>query len=682
MKKFLKISLSAIILLLIVLTGFLYSIDVNQYKADIVDIVKEKTGRDFVIEGDIGLALSLIPTFKVEGVRLGSAPWGSNPDMVKIGRFEAEVSLLPLLKGIFQINHLIVIDPEIFLETNKEGKGNWVLEGMTPQEETEASITLPAINISEITITGAKFTYKDGKTGKTTVIRVDEISSHTRSFSDPTELTIKASYNNIPINLSGTLGPLDVLAANKPYQIDLEGNIKTAKFSVSGKIEKPLEGKDIEITLSFAVASLSDLNELAETKLPAIGPIAFSAVMTQSDDVIQIKNIKLKIDQTDLAGNVTLKTGGQRPALSANLNSVFVDLTPFTGEEKQAEQKKQKKTKVFPSDKLPLEALKTVDADIRIKIKRLKIGETVLNNVDLPLKLLNGHLVIAALKSQLAGGNITLNLDLNASGKTPTLKMNINIKKLELGKLPQMQTEDGAMQGGLTDVSIKITGKGNSVAEIMAGLNGNLLVKVGKGKIPNSKVDLAGADLLMEIFNKLNPMAEKEQYSELECAVINFKIKDGIATTKKGIALQTNKMYIVGDGTINLKTEALDMGIKPHARQGIGIGVGTLASLVKIKGTLAEPKPAADISGAVEAVGSLGSSILGAGKSLFGGGKDDAQAAELNPCDIALGKAPPPAPPKKATTSTTTTTTAEGDKNVVEKTVDKVKDVFKGLFGK
>lgn len=679
--KFLKISFAAIILLLIVLAGFLYSIDVNQYKADIVDIVKEKTGRDFVIEGDIGLALSLIPTFKVEGIRLGSAPWGSNPDMVKIGRFEAEVSLLPLLKGIFQVNRLSVINPEIFLETNKDGKGNWLLEGMAPPEETEASITLPAINVSEITISGAKFTYKDGQTGKTTVIGVDEITTHTRSFSDPTDLTIKASYNNIPINLSGTLGPLDVLAANKPYQVDLEGNIKTAKFGVSGKIEKPLDGKGIEITLSFEVASLPDLNELAETKLPAIGPLAFSAVMTQSDDVIQIKKIKLKIDQTDLAGNVTLKTGGQRPALSANLNSELVDLTPFAGEEQQAAQEKQKKTKVFPRDKLPLEMLKTADADIRIKIKRLKSGETVLDNVDLTLKLQNGHLMIAPLTSQLAGGNIAVNLDLNASGKTPTLKMNIRIKKLELGKLPQMQTEDGAMQGGLTNVSIKVTGKGNSVAEIMASLNGNLLVEVGKGKIPNSKFDLAGADLLMETFNKLNPMAEKEEYSELECAVINFKIKDGIATTRKGIALQTNKMYIVGDGTINLKTEALDMAVKPHARQGIGIGVGTLASLMKIKGTLAQPKPAADISGAVKAVGSLGSSILDTGKSLFGGGKDDAQAAELNPCDIALGKTPPP-PPKKAAASTTKTTTAEEDKNVVEKTVDKVKGVFKGLFGK
>ncbi len=40
----------------------------------------------------------------------------------------------------------------------------------------------------------------------------------------------------------------------------------------------------------------------------------------------------------------------------------------------------------------------------------------------------------------------------------------------------------------------------------MAGLNGQTVINVGKGKIFNKNVNLAGADLLSEIVEKINPL--------------------------------------------------------------------------------------------------------------------------------------------------------------------------------
>ena len=101
--KIFKYVFLAVLLVLIVAAGILLTLDVNQYKGDLVEIVKENTGRDFKIKGDLKLALSLIPTIAVDGVSFGNAAWGSRPDMVKVGRFEARVAVMPLFSGNIKV---------------------------------------------------------------------------------------------------------------------------------------------------------------------------------------------------------------------------------------------------------------------------------------------------------------------------------------------------------------------------------------------------------------------------------------------------------------------------------------------------------------------------------------------------------------------------------------------------
>ena len=42
--------------------------------------------------------------------------------MVKVGRFEVKVSLLPLLSGNIEVNRFILKDSDILIETDKNGK--------------------------------------------------------------------------------------------------------------------------------------------------------------------------------------------------------------------------------------------------------------------------------------------------------------------------------------------------------------------------------------------------------------------------------------------------------------------------------------------------------------------------------------------------------------------------------
>jgi len=171
----------------------------------------------------------------------------------------------------------------------------------------------------------------------------------------------------------------------------------------------------------------------------------------------------------------------------------------------------------------------------------------------------------------------------------------------------------------------------------MAGLDGKAIVKVGESQISDGTLDLLGADFFAELVGMLNPFSKQKKGTELACAVVNFNISDGIATAKKGIAVQTAKLNIVGDGTVNLKNEKIKIGIKPEARTGIGVNISQLAGLVEVGGTLANPAAEVDEAAVLAAGVSGAAAVATGGVSVVAQGLANRGTADANPCKTALG---------------------------------------------
>ncbi|MCG8325310.1 MAG: AsmA family protein, partial [Thiotrichales bacterium] len=325
-------------------------------------------------------------------------------------------------------------------------------------------------------------------------------------------------------------------------------------------------------------------------------------------------------------------------------------------------------------DPLPLEGLKAADTDIMFKANKLITRSITLDKVNLALKLNNGKLQIDPLSAKVAGGDMKIAVNLDASsGKSAALKNSIQIKQLELGQLPQLK-EKNLLSGGKTDIMIDLSGRGSSVAQIAGSANGKLLITTGNGKILNKTVDLAGADVIFSALNMINPMAEKEEHTTLECAVVKFDVKDGMATTDRGIALRTKRLNVSGSGTVDLKTEALNLAVKPRAREGLGINIGSLVDAVQVSGTLAEPSAGVSAEGALTAGITAGAAVATGGLSVLTQGLFDSSSGEgdVNPCDIALGKAQPRQAARPAGKKAK-------EKSAVESTVDTAKDAVEGV---
>jgi hypothetical protein len=236
-----------------------------------------------------------------------------------------------------------------------------------------------------------------------------------------------------------------------------------------------------------------------------------------------------------------------------------------------------------------------------------------------------------------AGSRLNSELDLDTQKEKTQLASKIHVNGFKLSKVEALSE---TISGGNTDVYIQIKGQGSSVREIMAGLDGKAVAKVAESQIADGTLNILGADFLAELAGMLNPFAKKEEGTQLACAVVNFTIQDGLATAKKGIAVQTGKLNIIGDGTINLRNEKIDISFKPEPRTGVGVNIGQLASLVKVGGTLANPGAKVD-AGAVLTTGVTGAAAIATGgMSVVAKGFIDRTTADQNPCETALGQKP------------------------------------------
>ena len=357
-----------------------------------------------------------------------------------------------------------------------------------------------------------------------------------------------------------------------------------------------------------------------------LGALALRGKLQGGPEAIVLSDLAATIGALDLAGDAELSLDGPVPRLIATLTSQRADLRALMPAETRGQQTDSKK--VFSREPLPFEALQQIDADLRIRAAKVFLPRFALRDVALDVNLSGGHLTVLPLHARIGGGVLDGGIDLRPlSASAAALSVTVSVARLYLGMLLKDLQVTDTLEGKL-DVAIDVSGRGGSVAELMAGLDGRTSVVMGEGRIDSKYVDLAGADLGSAVNLILDPFSGRAQYTEINCFVSRFDIARGLATAN-GLVLDTRNMIVVGEGTVNLASERLDLSLKPSAKQNaanIGFSLGELAKALRVGGTLANPRVAIDPTGSVVAL----SKALG-GVVLFG--PAGIAAALLSPAD-------------------------------------------------
>ena len=116
-------------------------VDPNDYRDDIQRIVKEKTGRELTLSGD--LKLSVFPWIALEAgpATLGDAPGFGPEPFVSIKQAHLGVRLMPLLSGKVEVGNVRLDGARIRLITDEQGRENWADLGKSEGEEQKPQQT-------------------------------------------------------------------------------------------------------------------------------------------------------------------------------------------------------------------------------------------------------------------------------------------------------------------------------------------------------------------------------------------------------------------------------------------------------------------------------------------------------------------------------------------------------------
>jgi len=185
----------------------------------------------------------------------------------------------------------------------------------------------------------------------------------------------------------------------------------------------------------------------------------------------------------------------------------------------------------------------------------------------------------------------------------------------------------------LTSMSLKLETAGASPRELASVANGRILITQGPGKMDNAMMEMYSGDIFAQLFGALDPLAKDEECSNWDCTIVSANMGDG-QVTFDGMLAQGEKVMIVGGGSIDLKTEKLNVEFNTKPRSGVGMSADLLVKpFVKLKGTLASPGIGLNEKGTLL---SGGAAIATGGTSLLVETAVDRATAEGDQCEKTL----------------------------------------------
>ena len=190
MKLFLKISIALILLIVIVAVSFAIIFNPNDYKEDIISIVKEKTGRNLSIPGDI--TLSLLPWIGVDlgAIEISNAKGFGKQAFAKMSHLQVRAKFWPLLAQQLEADTIVIEGLYLNLAKNKHGVNNWddltddstqtKAQPKTPNKKPKKSVSnnelLAAVALNGIKINSAQFNWHDQQQKQKVTIKNVQLS--------------------------------------------------------------------------------------------------------------------------------------------------------------------------------------------------------------------------------------------------------------------------------------------------------------------------------------------------------------------------------------------------------------------------------------------------------------------------------------------------------------------------
>lgn len=495
-------------------------------------------------------------------------------------------------------------------------------------------------------------------------------------------ISMNIVYDNNTLNIAGKIDNIQELSGIN-LDVSAQGNSipllnqYNAKAKIYGSLET-LSLKNIDLvagkpeTISIkAKGNIGNIKTMAETKInmsviavnnfiAGIKPFSLDVNVNEVKGMSAFNtDINFKAGKTSIVGSINADISGKKPNVTANLSSPLFQIDDIFSDEAYSKNKQEitKNNKeedtilVFSDEPLPWGKLADLNLSAKINFDKIvfpEVSRSIKTVADISLK--DSILNLSMINASSQNDSLQTDLFIDASKiDTADLSLNVVGKNIVLGQIFYKLLKE-KIQGGITDIDLDLETHGDSLHILMSNISGHITIVLENAKLKSELVSWVSNDVLIKIMNTLKGIIKtpKEKHNDIQCLVANLNIKNGKTTLNKGVAIETDSLFVVLDGNVDLGTERMNLSLQTSSPDALSTGVTNLITgMVKIDGSFSEPSIGVDSKGVVGAAATVGAALITGGISYLGQRLMSTTVVNDSPCVTALGKPLPSGKGKK-----------------------------------
>jgi AsmA protein len=564
--KILAILLGGLLALLAILAITLILVfDPNAYKGEIIQAVKDKTGRELRIEGKLGW--SFFPWIGIETgkLELGNAPGFGPEPMARIDAAGAKVELLPLLRKQFVVT-AILDGLKLNLARNAAGKTNWDDLTTPSKAEKAPEKSLPGkgsgvggVSVNKIDVRKADVTWKDQKNGAQYAVHNLDFKTGRIAAGNPVDVQLS-------FDLESGQPPLRTRVDLKSrMNLDLEAqtlNVDSLTLAL-GDLTLQSNFKGTHILDAPAVTGVLEINPFNPRALmdklgvkvetagkTALTKLSLKTKFSATTDNAELKDLTIQLDASRLTGSLGVRHF-DKPSYQFDLALDQIDLDSYLPQTAPPTASTPKPGTATPAQpvEVPLSALRALTVQGKFRILQLKAMNLHSSDALILVTADNGLITLGPNQAKLYSGNYAGRTTLDVRGKTPTLAIDESVSGVNLAPMLKdaLQFEKFT---GTANLSAKVTAQGLNANQIKQTLNGVDLKKMV------DTIEAAKRDKSYQKLVELSPQpGDETRFSQLGGTA---QIKNGIVQNIDLKIQSPNLLNISGKGSADLPRETLD----------------------------------------------------------------------------------------------------------------------------
>jgi len=656
MKKLLLILGVFVLVVVGAIVAIPYLIPSETIKSQLTTQVESATGRKLSIDGDLNLSILPNVAVKLGDVHFANRPGSDVEDMVSLDEVRVVLKVLPLLSGTVEVSEFVLIEPDIHLEVDADGKPNWEMagageaepatsgdeEGENSEDEGSSSLPISELKLGDIRLDNGRLTFVDHAAGTEEKVEAINVTLGLEDINSPLQMLGSLDYKGETVELD--------LGLNKPSAV-LDGDQSAFKLGIKSELVQLGFAGDLKNQGSPSTAGNIDLSVPSIRKLVAwlAEPIDFAGEgleqltiagkLNGSAERVAFTDATISLDQIQGKGEVTAELGGSVPKITGRLDLGAVNLNPYmpaSTEESapgdasdasggEAAEVAEASTD-WSDDPIEMPPLDTVDLAFELTLASLLVQDLKLDRTVLALAMANNAMTAELKEFALYKGSGQGKLMVTSVEGKPKIEQSFELNGLEALPFLTDAAEFDRIEG-IASAEFGLTTSGGSERDLVQKLNGDGKIVFADGAITGINIASMVRNASSAFLSAEAGETRKTDFAELSGS---FIIQNGILSNED-LSLQAPALRINGSGKVDLPAKRVDYRIDPKAAatlegQGSETEVAGILVPVLVTGPFDNLDYKPDLSGVIDQAikdpGALKENVEQQVKDLGKSGKD------------------------------------------------------------